>query len=221
MAQDGTESGDKPEEERDWRDDAHPHVVEQLLGKSWGELEVLEHYGYLLFPDSIYKRKKDGTFDEIKVCLRVPRQHELRKARVEARKIALEDGLDLERDKDLFNDLETVCTLSIVIRNRTAPHEPMIPDPRELERDYDRASLMQLWAKVDSLNQVIDPAPHNISEEEMFALIAAIAKDRSISPLAVYAAGSLDTFVIFMASLLVNFLVSKSSSEQSDSSTQE
>jgi hypothetical protein len=221
MTRDGNDSGDKPEEKNDWQDDAYPHVVEQLLGKSWGELEVLEHYGYLLFPDSIYKRKKDGTFDEIKVCLRVPRQHELRKARVEARRIAMEDGLDLDRDKDLFNDLETICILSMAIRNRATPHESMIPEPRELERDYDRACLMQIWAKLDALHQVVDPAPHKISEEEMFALIAAIAKDRSISPLAVYAADSQANFVIFTASLLASFLVSKSSSEPSDSSMQE
>jgi hypothetical protein len=202
-------------------DETSPHVAEQLIGKSWGELEVLEHAGYLLFPDSIYKRGKSGKFDEVKVSLRLPRQHELRRARVMARDLAIKDGLDLERDRDLFGDLETVCILSMAIRNSTPPHEPMVPDPLELEKLYDRACLMQIWAKIDALHQLVDPAPHKISEEEMFALVAAIAKDRSISPLAVYAADLQAHFVIYMACLLNPLLEFKLSSAPSDSSTPE
>lgn len=220
MTKDGTEP-EKSGDERDWTDNVHPHVVEQLIGKSWGELEVLEHYGYLLFPESIYKRKKDGSFEEKKICLRVPRQHELRKARVDARQIALEDGLDLDRDKDLFGDIETACILSMVIRNSTTPYEQIEPDPRQLEKTYDRESLMQIWTKLDALHNIIDPAAHTITQEEMFALIAAIAKERNIGPLAVYAADLQATFIVTMACMLVPFLVSKSSSEPLDSSTQE
>jgi hypothetical protein len=194
--------------------EAPSHVVEQLLGKSWGELEVLEHAGYLLFPDNIYKRRKDGTFDSVKVMLRLPRQHELRKARVQARGIAVKDGIDLDRDRDLFGDVETVCILAMAIRNSTPPHEPMIPDPLELERDYDRACLMQVWAKIDALHRLVDPAPHEIGEREMFALVAAIAKERSIYPLAVYAADLQATFVVTMACLLNPLLEPKPSSEQ-------
>lgn len=197
------------------------HVVEQLIGKPWGELEVLEHAGYLLFPDSIYKRGVNGKFDEVKVMLRLPRQHELRKARVQAREIARRDGLDLDRDRDLVGDIETMCILSMAVRNNTAPYEPMVPDPETLEKGYDRPALMQLWAKLDELHRVVDPAPHTISEEEMFALIAAVAKERSIAPLAVYAADLQANFVITMACMLNPLLESKLSSAPSDSSTPE
>lgn len=200
-------------------DDVHDHVIEQLIGKNWGELEILEHYGYLLFPETLYKRSKSGEFEKQPIVLRVPRQHELREARVEARRIAKDDGLDPSLDKDLIDDIETVCILSKAIRNCTPPHEPWEPDPRGLEKRYDRGSLIQLWAKLDALHQVVDPAPHKIGEEEMFALIAAIAKERNILPLAVYGPAAQASFVIFMASLLQSSLESRSSSESSEHST--
>lgn len=200
----------------------HEHVVEQLIGKDWGELEVLEHASYLLFPDKLYKRNVSGGFDEKRVMLRVPRPHELRKARTMARSIAAEDGLDPKLDRDLIEDIETICILSMAIRDGdSSVFEPWMEDPRKLEKSYDKASLMQIYAKLDSLMKVVDPAPDDISEVEMFALMGAITKERNLSPLLVYGSGAQTTFVVTMAERYMNLLVSKSSSEPSEPSTQE
>ena len=93
-------------------DDVHDHVIDQLIGKDWEGIEELEeHAGYLLFPSKIYKRNKKGGFDETPIMIRVPRQHELRKARVEARARANEEGLDPKLDADQIDDLENICLL--------------------------------------------------------------------------------------------------------------
>jgi len=199
-------------------DDVHEHVAKQLLGKTWDEIEVLEHAGYLLFPAELYRRRRDGTFETIAVCLRVPRMPDIRKARLKARTIAANEGLDHKLDAGAVADLETVCILAEAIRNSTAPHEPMIPDPLELERVWDKTSLVQLWAKLDGLNHVIDPRPHDITEIEMLALLARLAKEQTLAPLAVYGSGAQAYFVTTMAARLLTLLESKSSSEPSDAS---
>lgn len=187
----------------------HGQVIAEILSKDWGELRALEHAGYLLFPDTVYKRKSDGELEEIAVCFRVPRQHELRKARVAARRIGAKDGLDPDRDADLISDIETICILSHSIRNAKPPHEPWVPDPEDLEKNYDRSSLMQVWAKIDALHRVIDPSPATLSEKEVLALVSAIAERRSILPLIACAPDARDFCVIFMASRLQEFLDSK------------
>lgn len=200
---------------------AQDHVVEQLLGKSWGELETLEHAGYLLFPETLYRRTKDGSFEEIKVALRVPREYERRAARVEARRMATAEGLDPKLDADMIDELETLCLLWRAIRMPTHPHDPLVMSVEELDKTYDRACLIQAYGKLDALHQVIDPSPASISEAEMFALLAAVAKERNLLPLAVYAPDARDSFTITTAVLLQSLLESKSSSEQSGPSTPE
>lgn len=183
------------------------HIVEQLIGTPWGDLEVLEKAGYLLYPGTILRATtRPGQFETQPVMMRVPRGPDLRRARIQARELARAEGLDLQADKDLVDDLEITCTLAMCLRNTTEPFEPWEPDPRELDRRYDRQSLRQAWARLDALAQMIDPAPAEIGEAEMLALLSAIARDRSILPLAVYGQASQIFFIVTMASRLMSFL---------------
>jgi len=203
--------------------DSQPHVAEQLLNKSWGELETVEAGGYLLFPAEIYRRKKNGSFEATPIKLRVPREHENRKARVQARQIALKDGLDLDRDKDLVENLEVYCTLSMAMRNPkpmdNGVYEEFDPFPESLEKRYDKASMTALYSQLMALSELVNPQPNKISKEEMLALIAAIAKERNILPLAVFGPDSQASFIVSMAELLWSLLESKSSSDLSAPST--
>jgi hypothetical protein len=205
----------------DLPNDTQSHVIDQLIGKNWGELEILEQAGQLLFPESLYKRSKSGKFEEIKVLVKVPRHPELVKARVEARQIAIEDGLDLKEDRDLIEDWETICTLSHAIMSAKNPTDRWEPFPRAIAESYDKPSLMQIWAKIDALTHIVDPAPDSISGNEMFALMSAIAKERNLSPLFVYGSGAQTIFVVGMVDQLLNLLELKSSSEPSEPSTPE
>jgi hypothetical protein len=186
------------------------HISDALKGKTWVDADVLEFADYLLFPGEVLKRRAGGEFERVPVRLRVPREHELRQVRVQARSIMEEDGLDPARDRDLFSNVETFCILAKCIRNADAPHEPWEPDPRQLEKRYDKTSLMAVWAKLDALAQIVDPRPDDLSAAEIIALIAAIAKENSTGPLAVYGSRAQASFVITMAKLCAISLDSKS-----------
>ena len=192
-------------------------IVATILAKDWSELETLEHADRLLFPDGVMKLKRDGSFERIPIAIRVPREHELRKARLAARKWAADEQLDPELDPEMFDNLDTLCTLSIAIRNATPPHEPWEPDPKRLERNYDKPSLEAVWAKIDAYRSIIDPRVEELDEDETLTLIAAVAAGRNVVPLAVYAGSAQNTFVVSMAVQLLSFLESKSSSASSGS----
>jgi hypothetical protein len=199
------------------------HVAERLIGLDWAQLEVVEHAGYLLFPDKIYKAQKSGKFKSEDVMLRVPRWNEQRQARVKARELAAREGIDEEKDRDLFENLENMCIMAVAIRSPTEPYEPFISDVQggalALEKTYDGPGLTQIWEKIDKLNDLINPAPEAITKAEMVALLAAISEARNILPLVAYAPGAQAFFIVTMADLLMSYLDPKSSSESSALST--
>jgi hypothetical protein len=79
--------------------------------------------------------------------------------------------------------------------------------------------MTALYAQLMVLSELVNPQPNQISQDEMLAFIAAIAKERNILPLAVFGSDSQASFIISMAELLWSLLESKSSSEQSAPST--
>ncbi len=189
----------------------YDHISKALKTNTWGdEIEVLEHNDYLLFPAAILKRKTDGSFEEEKCRLRVPREHEMRKARGQAREIMTEDGLDWKEDADLFTNIETWCILSQSIRSYTEPFEPFDPDPRSLEKRYDKHSLMAIWAKLDALTRIVDPRPDDLSTGEIIGLIVAIAREENTGPLADYGSPAQSSCIVTMARLCAISLGSKS-----------
>lgn len=183
-------------------------LVEAVLSKSWDELEALEFDGELLFPSEVIRKKGSG-WEHIPVLLKVPRENTRRAARMRARAWAAEEGLDPELDPDFFDNMDTMCLLSECIRNVKAPHEPWEPFPETLEKKYDRASLDAVWALIDAYSTVVDPRPNSVTEEQMLAVIGAVAKARNIVPLAAFAGESQNNCVVTMAQKLQSFLGSK------------
>jgi hypothetical protein len=190
--------------------DGREQAIREFLAKRWDELEVAEHAGYLLFPGEIRRRKKDGAFEAIPVMLRVPRKHEVRKARTDARAWAAEDGLNPQLDPDLFDDLDSLCILSVAVRSTTPPHEPFEPDPKRLERLYDNVSLDALWNQLEAVRKSLDPRPDDIDDTTFLMLVAAIASKRIIDPLAGLGGAGQINFIVRMACRLQNSLDSKS-----------
>jgi hypothetical protein len=192
---------------------ARLHAIAQLMTTDWADLETVEFAHHLLFPDVLRRRGSDGKWIEEKVMLRVPRDKDLRKCRVEARAWAQSEGIDEKRDRDLFVNLENMCILALCIRNTTPPHEPMHPDAELLEEHFDKVCLQQMWEKIERLNDVLNPAPNQLSSPEIVTLIVAIAKSRHLGPLVVYGPGAQTSFVVSMADLLLNLVGSKLSWE--------
>lgn len=193
--------------------DNREHVIARLMVADWSDAGVIEHADTLLFPDELVRRLPSGKWERKKVYLRVPRESDKRKARADARDLCRSQRIDEVKDKDLFANLEAVCTLTYVIRNDTPPYEPWEPDPLLLEKKYDHACLQAMWAKADRLHEVMNPAPNQLSNVEIVALIAAIAKSRHLGPLVAYGPGAQTSFVVSMVDLLLNSMASKLSSE--------
>lgn len=177
-------------------------VAYELSAQKWEELEAIEFNTRLIFPDALHVRKRDGSFEQVKVAFRVPRGPELREARQEARQLAAEDGIDEHKDRELFADLDTTCILWRAIRNTTAPYEPFESDVAALEKRFDRDVLKLAWAKLEGYRRVVDPRPAAITKEQVLAVVDAIAKRRDISPLHVFDGPAQSACVVFMASLL-------------------
>lgn len=190
-------------------------LVQAILEKDWEDLEATEHADYLLFPDELMQRMKDGTFKRHAIMVRVPREYEMRRARLEARAWAKEEGLEPDLDPDLFDNMDTMCTLAKAIRNCTEPFEPYEPDPKRLERVYDRPSLDAIWAKIEAYRQILDPRPNALNQEETLAIIGAVAKARNIVPLAAFGGPSQTNLIVFMADQYMRSQRTKSSSGRS------
>lgn len=195
-------------------------LVEAILSKSWDELAALEFQGALLFPAELVRRKVQG-WDRIPVMLKVPREPDLRKARLRAREWAKREGIDVELDASYFDNMDTMCVLSECIRNVSPPHEPWEPFPEKLESLYDRPSLDALWAQIEQLRKVIDPRPDDVSEEQLLAIISAIARARNLVPLVAFGGALQSSLVVSMAVRLVSSPDFKFSLELSERSTQE
>lgn len=184
-------------------------LIQEILKRSWADLQVLEFQGHLLFPHQIVRFTSSGR-ELIDVMLRVPREPVSRKARLQARAWASKVGLDPILDPDLFDNMDTMCLLSNCIRNTTPPHEPWEPDPAVLEEKYDRPSLDAAWARIEALRMVIDPQEGVIDEDTFAMLIATIAKKGNIDPLAVLDSSGLQSFIVRTAKLLQSYQPSES-----------
>jgi len=184
-------------------------VVQEILNRSWDELQVLEFQGHLLFPHQIVRYTPSGH-ELIDVMLQVPREPVVRKARLQARAWASRVGLNPQLDPDLFDNMDTMCILTLCIRNTTPPHEPWEPDPAVLEEKYERPSLDAAWARIEALRMVIDPQVGVVDEDTFALLIASIAKKGNIDPLAVLDSSGLENFIVRTATLLQSYLPSKS-----------
>jgi hypothetical protein len=157
--------------------------IAALRGKSWAELEAIEAAdGRLLFADSIKRKRKDGTLEEVPIKLRVLRKDERRKARAEARKWAEKEGLDTERDAKLFDDLDTVCILARAIRDSKEPHDQHMM-AEELERSYDMRSLEELWSRYQVYEDLTDPRVNVLDDATFWAAVGACCRARNILPL--------------------------------------
>jgi hypothetical protein len=197
-------------------EDQFDHVMEQLLKKQWGDLEVKEAEGRLLFPEKIYRRSRDGSFEAVPILIRILRHHEIRQARLNARVQAEEEGLDPDRDKDLIQNMEAMHELAIAMRDPKDPLIPFDPHAAELEKHYDPDSLLQIYEKLDRFTMALDPRPQEISEGEIVALAAAISKERTILPLAVYGPVAQNISIVYMADLLTTLQAAKSSQDSSE-----
>lgn len=187
------------------------HVLAQIAVKPWSEIEAQEQEvaGFLVFPETIYQRKRDGTWSETACMLHPLRNHEKRKARADARRIAKAEGVD-PADTDLFDELDTICIMHLATRNTTAPFEPLCSSAEEYERRFDRDVIKHMFGVLDDYAKLLDPQLDQLDQSQTLALIAAIAEGRSIRPLRAFGGAAQISFIVTMAALLNDLQTGKS-----------
>jgi hypothetical protein len=178
--------------------------IPELGGRTWEELEVIEHSsGPLMFKDAIRKRSKTGTVETVPVRVQVLRVDKIAQARVDCRRLFAEIGLDVEKDTDLFAELEQVCMLALAIRDINPPHAQAYV-ARELIEGFDEASLQDVAGRIQALRQAIDVRESHLTEDELWRKIAAVARAGHLLPLTDIAGHEQPSCIVFMAEQAVN-----------------
>jgi hypothetical protein len=154
-----------------------------LVLENWDQIGVEERDGILHMPASIKRRNAQGGVSETPVRLRVVPNGIKVRARVQARAWALKEKLDLDRDSDLVEMFEEYVILSFAIRD-TDCHTQHVPDPETLWRDYDPASISELWGRYDAWVRMQHPSFGAYDGEKMWRIIAQIKARADISFLA-------------------------------------
>jgi hypothetical protein len=180
--------------------------IQELDSRTWEELEVVEHPGdgTLLFKDKIRKRSKSGKLEEVPVRVRIVRPMQIVQARAECRVwFASIKGLDPDRDKDTFDNLEQLCIMAHAIREDVAPYGQLCT-AEELASGYDEGSIWDLKGRIEVLRLLMDPRESELGHDEVWGKIFEVAKKRNLGPLATIAGHEQSSFVTFMASQALN-----------------
>jgi hypothetical protein len=173
--------------------------IPELGGRTWEELEIIEHAdGHLLFKDAIRRRGKTGAVETEEVRVKVLRTQQIAEARGKCRRWFGELGLDEERDKDLFDQLEQVCILAIAIRDPSPPYAQRY-QPEELATQFDEASLQDVLGRLQALRQTLDVRESHLTENEIWQKIAAVARVGHLGPLTDIAGPEQPSCIVFMA----------------------
>lgn len=157
--------------------------IDELGGKTWDELEVRRHdNGRLMFPGELRRRDEKGAVvvKRVRVCVPAPEDHVA--ARVEAIAwFSKQKGLDRERDKDLFDEMEQVCLLARAIREGDPPHAQAL-DHTELAA-WDEASIQDIQERINIFKLLVDPREGELDDEQFWRSLLAVGRGATIGPL--------------------------------------
>lgn len=195
--------------------------IAELGGRTWEELEVRQHEsGRLMFPDRLRRRNAKGEVVETRVCVRIPTPGDEIRARTDARIwFAKLQGLDADRDKGLFDQMEQICLLARAIRTPEAPH-PQLVTYEELA-EYEEATLQDLLERINVYKTLLDPREAITDEETFWRKVIAIGKQANLLPLADIVGREQPSFIVRMAKEACRSPTARSYVRSSENSTPE
>ena len=207
-------------------------LEEWLAGKRPEELDVIELQGRPLYLDAIKRRDpKTRELKEVPVRVRVPNTLDKATSRLDALKWAQK----IAREKDMpppldlgaaermfgsayFDEMDSMALLARCTLDVEPPHaqfmlvELLVPN-------YERGSLLELWARLNLYLSWETLQVEDITEERFLKAVAAIDTVRNLSPLVGIVGAQQDSFIISMAVRLQSYLTPKPSSPSTESST--
>lgn len=106
------------------------------------------------------------------------------KARVRSRAWAHELKLDLDRDKDLVDQLENFEILAYAMREAEEPHSAQIcAEGKELFNLYKKGPLMEVWGVFNHWTEIMSPRFGRLDRDEIWGVISEIVKEGTLRPL--------------------------------------
>ncbi len=212
-----------------------------FAGRTAGELLAVEqHNGLHLFPEALRRRGTDGLEAREDVLVCVPTKAICAEARLDAiihvQRMARDRKLKLTVETmeqaqsvvgvALFDDFDTYaivsrCTFEPKL-GKDGPQRFALMDL--LLANYPQPSIFDLFDRLQFYLDLVDPRVPELSEEEFWASIAAVARCRNISPLSVMRGALQAGLVVRAATELVQLRLaatSSSSSPSTETSTQD
>lgn len=192
------------------------------------ELDILElDSGQRLYPDSLKRRAKDGSVEEVRVRIRAPASRDKALAKLDAliwaRELAGETALSASLPKALtleqaeaylgsvyVDELDTKCLVARCTHDWEAPHDQYML-PQYLDKQHDHASIVDLWERINFWHSYQDVRATELDEDKFLGVVTAIATRRNLSPLLVIAGSARDSCIVSMAERLQSFLTPSSS----------
>lgn len=168
-------------------------------GKSWDELEVVPHEsGRLMFKAELRRRGPKGEIESrpVRVCAPEVKDH------VRAKSLARlwfkeTEGLDPDRDSEIFDEMESVCLLSLLIREPEAPYSQLMTHDELAE--WSQASLKDVQERIKVFESMLDPRTGVATEQQLWDVVARVARDGNLLPLADIVGHEQPSCIAFMA----------------------
>jgi hypothetical protein len=155
-----------------------------------------------LLPATLRARNASGGFEEKEIMLMTLDEPRRNKARVRAREWALKQKLDLDRDKDLVDQLENFEILAYVIREPVAnpdkTHDQIYPTGEHLYQVWKKAPLTEIWGILDAWENVTNPRFGDLDRDELWRVAQEVAK-KGVRPLMSIGGIEQHNFILLMA----------------------
>jgi hypothetical protein len=197
-------------------------VSEWIKGKTAADFDLIEYGGRMLWPDKLHRLKPGGKFEEIPICVQVPRFDEELVAMAQAEAMLTEKGLDRKDHESTFETLEQLAKVAVAIREPKPPHAQFQTlDVLISSKDtgIETRELFAVWQRIELYQKLHDARLSDIDEPTAIALAHAINEVRNISPLVAIVGLDVDSCVVSMAATLVRCLTDRSYSPSLASST--
>lgn len=179
--------------------DEQVEAAVQFTIDNWDALGVQEQDGVPHLPATIKRRNAKGGTDGHPVMLRNITNLQKYQARTEARAYAQKLKLDLDRDAALVDELENFAILSYAVREPKPPFDRHVPGLDHLVQLYEAQSLYELWGRFNTWVEMLDPRFGSMDPEQLWQVIARVAKERNPAPLASMPGHVQYTCIVLMA----------------------
>jgi hypothetical protein len=155
--------------------------------------------GKLYLPVQLRRRGADGkAVVAAKALLTIPTNRQRFRARADSRALGLRFGLDLDRDKAQFDEIENYALLAFCLRDPETRGQ-LVPNAETLLDEYTDSALAEVWAQLNQWCELQDPRYGDLTTEQLWRVIAAVAVGGTALPLSAMPGFEQATCIVLMA----------------------